>query len=61
MAKRDIVDTTPDFKPGDPEPDGYNARITWANVQLRAGYRQVRRECGKYHFPFEVCEHQEAS
>ena len=45
------------FKKGDPPPKGYMDWHEWAGVQHRAGLRQVRRACGKYHFPQEVCTH----
>lgn len=45
------------FKPGDQPPAGYNDRIDWANIQYRAGLRQVRRACGRFHFPSEICSH----
>lgn len=58
MGKRDIVDIIPEFKPGDAMPEGYIAFQDWAAVQHRAGLRQVRRTCGKFHFPQEVCSHE---
>jgi len=35
-----------DFEPGDPEPEGYNDRYEWAEVQRKAGVRQLYcRDC----------------
>lgn len=45
------------FKPGDSIPPGYLDRQEWARVQLAAGLRQKRRDCGYFHFPQEICEH----
>lgn len=61
MAKRkqDIICISEGpFKVGDQMPTGYNAKLEWANVQHKAGLRQVRRpECGRFHFPHENCRH----
>ena len=47
------------FKVGDPAPSGYLEWHEWANVQHKGGLRQLRRRCGFWHFPQEVCEHEE--
>jgi len=61
MARRRFQDiiciTEGPFKPGDQPPEGYGDWIEWAEVQHRAGLRQVRRACGRFHFPQEVCPH----
>ena len=60
MSKHvDIVCVGSDFKPGDVQPDGYMEFFDWAEVQHKAGLRQVRRACGLWHFPQETCEHEE--
>ena len=49
------IDFVPEFKPGDPCPDGYIARQEWAAVQLKAGLKQA--ECGmcsRWQFPQEL-------
>ncbi len=49
------IDITPDFKPGDPCPDGYIARSEWAEVQMKAGLRQVVcGMCSRWQFPQEL-------
>ena len=46
-----IVCISDDYKPGDPEPDGYIARIDWATVQHKAGIRQLYCwDCGKMYW-----------
>ena len=49
------------YKVGDLPPAGYTAWNDWAKVQYKGGLRQVRRECGRYHFPQEECRHAEAT
>lgn len=50
-----IIDTTPAFKPGDPPPEGYREWHAWAQVQHKAGLRQVRCGfCSHYCFPQEL-------
>ena len=49
------------YKVGDPPPSGYTAWDDWAKVQYNGGLRQVRRQCGRYHFPQEKCRHAEAT
>jgi hypothetical protein len=39
------LDVAPDFKAGDPPPEGYLAWHEWAETQHKAGLRQVR--CGR--------------
>jgi hypothetical protein len=49
------VDTTPNFKVGDPCPDGYIARAEWAEVHLKAGLKQkMCGRCLKWMFPHEL-------
>ena len=46
------------FRAGSPAPGGYLDWHEWARVQVRAGLKQRRcRECGRYRFPQEKCEH----
>jgi len=40
-----MIDCGSDYKPGDLPPEGYLAWHEWAEVQLKAGIKQV--ECGK--------------
>lgn len=50
--------THPAYKPGDSAPLGYLAWHDWAEVQHRAGLRQVRcGHCLKHWFPQEVSGH----
>jgi hypothetical protein len=52
-----ILCTTPDFKPGDPAPEGYLAWHEWADVQHKAGLRQKPcGRCGKWRYPQELSE-----
>lgn len=45
------------YKPGDPEPDGYLAWHEWAEVQHKAGLRQVEcGNCGKWQYPQQLSE-----
>ena len=45
------IDFCPDYRPGDPEPMGYNQWHEWAAVQHRAGRRQRPcPKCGKLKF-----------
>lgn len=49
------LDFAGDYKPGDPQPDGYLDRIEWADVQSKAGLKQKR--CGRcllWKFPQEL-------
>jgi hypothetical protein len=40
------------YKPGDPPPVGYLAWHEWAEVQYKAGLRQVAcSQCGLWRFP----------
>jgi hypothetical protein len=48
-----IVCTIDQFKVGDPPPTGYLDWFEWASVQSRAGIRQERRRCGRWHFTNE--------
>jgi hypothetical protein len=50
---RTIICLVPEFKPGDPPPEGYLDWHEWARVQAKAGLRQARRACGHWHFPHE--------
>lgn len=53
--KGGIVCTTPTFKPGDLPPDGYLAWHEWAEVQRKAGIKQVPcGKCGKWKTPQEL-------
>jgi len=50
------IHVTPDFKPGDPRPEGYLAWHEWARVQHRAGLRQRQCPvCLRWRFPQEKC------
>jgi hypothetical protein len=52
-----IICTTPDFKPGDPAPEGYLAWHEWAEVQHKAGLRQKEcGRCGKWKYPQELSD-----
>jgi hypothetical protein len=43
------------YKPGDPMPELYNQWCEWAEVQRKAGLRQVRcAYCCKYKWPHEL-------
>jgi hypothetical protein len=43
------------FQPGDPQPDGYIHRQDWAQVQLKAGLKQVQCvECERWKFPQQL-------
>ncbi len=43
------------YKPGDPRPSGYNDFFEWAEVQHKAGLRQVLcSRCSKWKFPQEL-------
>ncbi len=54
---RGIICYTPEFKAGDPRPEGYNAFYEWAEVQHKAGLRQKRcGRCGKWNFPQEMSD-----
>ena len=45
----------PDYKTGDPAPEGYLQWHAWADIQMKAGVRQTHCDrCGKWHFPQEV-------
>ena len=53
--KNGILCVTPTFKPGDLPPEGYLAWHEWAEVQRKAGIKQVEcGECGKYKTPQEL-------
>jgi hypothetical protein len=56
-TKWGCVLVTPIFKVGDPAPEGYLEWCEWAEVQHKAGLRQVQRVCGRWHYPFEICKH----
>jgi ribosomal protein S27AE len=50
-----IFCTTPDFKPGDLPPEGYLAWHEWAEVQRKAGIKQVQcGKCGLWRTPQEL-------
>lgn len=52
-----IVCTTPDFKPGDQPPEGYLAWHEWAEVQRKAGIKQVEcGRCGRWKTPQELSD-----
>lgn len=47
---------TPDFKPGDPEPEGYLAWHAWAEVQHKAKIpNRSCSICGKWKFDHVAC------
>lgn len=55
MRLKAFIDEVPTFKMGDPCPDGYNARIEWASVHMRAGLKQKRCcICCLWCFPHEL-------
>lgn len=55
------LDVTPDFKVGDPCPDGYIARQEWAAVQMKAGLKQEQcGSCNRWKFPFEMSDRVES-
>ena len=52
---------TPDYKVGDPQPDGYIDRQEWAAVQMKAGLKQEQCGwCSRWKFPFEMSDHVES-
>ena len=52
-----FVCVQPEFKPGDPAPEGYLAWHEWAEVQRNAGLKQKQcGRCGKWHFPQGLSE-----
>lgn len=55
---RVMLDCTPDFKPGDLPPDGYLAWNAWAEVQRKAGIKQVCcAHCCLWKTPQELSAH----
>lgn len=49
------ITSTPDFKVGDPRPEGYLAEHAWADVHLAAGLRQLScAVCAHWYFPTEL-------
>ena len=49
------VTMSPDYKPGDPEPSGYLDWHAWAEVQHKAGLRQVQcPNCCRWRYPFQL-------
>lgn len=56
-AMRGRIDVTPDFKVGDPCPDGYIARQEWAEVHLKAGLKQEQcGRCSLWFFPHQLSD-----
>ncbi len=52
------LEVTPDYKPGDPRPEGYNEFFAWAEVQKAAGIQQAYcRRCRLWLFPQEPHPH----
>jgi hypothetical protein len=52
-----IISFTPPFKPGDPAPTGYNDWHAWADVQHKAGLRQVTcGVCSLWKYPQELSD-----
>lgn len=50
-----IIDVQPTFKPGDLPPEGYLAWHEWAEVQRKAGIKQVQcGRCGLWQTPQEL-------
>ena len=50
-----IITASPEFKPGDMPPKGYLDWHEWAEVQHKAGLRQVSCAiCGKWRYPQEL-------
>jgi hypothetical protein len=51
------VSFAPKFKAGDPPPSGYCDWHDWANVQHKAGLRQVTcGKCSKWKYPQELSD-----
>jgi hypothetical protein len=52
---RFMIGATADYKPGDLPPEGYLEWHAWAEVQRKAGIRQVQcGVCGLYRTPQEL-------
>ncbi len=52
-----IVCTTESYKPGDQPPEGYLAWHAWAEVQRKAGIKQVQcGKCGLWKTPQELSD-----
>ena len=52
-----IACVQPEFKPGDPAPEGSLAWHEWAEIQGQAGLKQKQcGRCGKWRFPQELSE-----
>jgi uncharacterized OB-fold protein len=52
------MDIVPEYKVGDPCPDGYTQWHEWARVQHRGGLRQAQcPDCGLWLFPQERAGH----
>ena len=52
-----ILNIGESFKPGDPAPKGYNAWHDWAEVQAKAGLKQVQcGGCSRWNFPQELSD-----
>jgi hypothetical protein len=50
-----ILTVTQDFKPGDQAPTGYLDWHEWADVQHKAGLKQVEcGRCGKWKYPQQL-------
>jgi hypothetical protein len=55
LVGRVCLDVGLDFKPGDLPPDGYLAWHEWAEVQEKAGLKQVKcGKCGLFKYPQEL-------
>jgi len=55
IGRRDRLTFAGDYKPGDPPPSGYFDWHSWADVQHKAGLRQVTcGMCGLWRFPQEL-------
>ena len=53
------VSAPPDYKPGDLPPEGYLQWHAWADVQRKAGIRQVEcPSCSKWRTPQELSTHE---
>jgi hypothetical protein len=53
------INATPDYKPGDLPPEGYLQWHAWADVQLKAGIKQVEcPTCAKWQTPQELSTHE---
>ena len=58
LGRAVYLEVIPDFKPGDPRPEGYNEFFAWVEVQKKAGIKQTYcRTCRLWLFPQEPHPH----